>query len=258
MEKQRIIDWLIGDDYDYGSGEGSGYCSSDGSGDGSGDGSYSNYSYGAGSGYGSGSGSGSSDGSGEGSGYGYGYGSVSGYGYGYGSFSGYGLVYGYGGENIKSANGKWIFYIDGTPTIIKNIVGNLAKGFIFMQDFTMNPCYVVRDGHGLFAHGETAEGARRALEAKILESIDEDEAIEKIIEKFGSGERHAAEEFYNWHHYLTGSCELGRKSFMENHGIQMDDLFTIDEFIDLTKNDYGSEQIEKLRLALDAWRKRGK
>ena len=190
-------------------------------------------------------------------GSGDGYGSGSGSGDGYGDDSGYGYSYGGGDENIKSVNGKWIFYIDGTTTIIKKIVGNLAKGFIFMQDFTMKPCYIVRDGHGLFAHGETAEGARRALEEKILESIDEDEAIEKIIEKFGSGDMHAAAEFYNWHHYLTGSCELGRKAFMENHGIKMDDLFTIDEFIDLTKNDFGAEKIEKLRLALDAWRKRG-
>lgn len=196
------------------------------------------------------SGSGSIDGSGYGDGYGFGYGSED------GSGDGSGLGYGY--KNIKSVNGERLFYIDGTTTIIKKIVGNLAKGFIFMNDLTMKPCYIVRDGHGLFAHGETAEGARRALEEKILESIDEDEAIEKIIEKFGSGERHAAAEFYNWHHYLTGSCELGRKAFMENHGIKMDDLFTIDEFIDLTKNDFGAEKIEKLRMALDAWRKRGK
>ena len=239
MEKQKIIDWITGDS----SGYGSGYGSRDGS------------SSGLGSGFGSGLGSG--DGSRDGSGYGSGDGSGYGSGDGYGDDSGYGYSYGDGNEHIKSVNGKWIFYIDETTTIIKKIVGNLAKGFIFMQDFTMKPCYIVRDGHGLFAHGETAEGARRALEEKILESIDEDEAIEKIIEKFGSGDMHAAAEFYNWHHYLTGSCEMGRKAFMENNDIQMDDLFTIDEFIDLTKNDFGAEKIEKLRLALDAWRKKG-
>lgn len=242
MEKQKIIDWIIG------ANSGSGYGSGDSSGYGFRSG------YGNGTGYGSGTGDG--DGSGSGCGSGYGDGSVDGSGYGYGIGYGSGDSYGSGDENIKSVNGELVFYIDEMPTIIKKIVGNLAKGFIFMQDFTMNPCYIVRDGHGLFAHGDTAEGARIALEEKILRSIDEDEVIEKIIEKFGSGDKHTAAEFYNWHHYLTGSCELGRKSFMKNHGIQMDDLFTIDEFIDLTKNDFGADKIEKLRLALDARRKR--
>ena len=243
MEKQKIIDWIIG------ANSGSGYGSGDSSGYGFRSG------YGNGTGYGSGTGDG--DGSGSGCGSGYGDGSVNGSGYGYGIGYGSGDSYGSGDENIKSVNGEWVFYIDEMPTIIKKIVGNLAKGFIFMQDFTMNPCYIVRDGHGVFAHGETVEVARIALEEKILRSIDEDEAIEKIIEKFGSGDKHTAAEFYNWHHYLTGSCELGRKSFMKNHGIQMDDLFTIDEFIELTKNDYGADKIEKLRLALDARRKGG-
>lgn len=242
MEKQKIIDWIIG------ANSGSGYGSGDSSGYGFRSG------YGNGTGYGSGTGDG--DGSGSGCGSGYGDGSVDGSGYGYGIGYGSGDSYGSGYENIKSVNGEWVFYIDEMPTIIKKIVGNLAKGFIFMQDFTMNPCYIVRDGHGVFAHGETVEVARIALEEKILRSIDEDEVIEKIIEKFGSGDKHTAAEFYNWHHYLTGSCELGRKSFMKNHGIQMDDLFTIDEFIELTKNDYGADKIEKLRLALDAQRKR--
>lgn len=242
MEQQKIIDWIIGasSGSDYGSGDSSGYGFHSG--------------YGYGTGYGSGTGNG--DGSGSGYGYGYGDGSVDGSGYGYGIGYGSGDSYGSGDENIKSVNGEGVFYIDAIPTIIKNIVGNLAKGFVFMQDFTMNPCYIVRDGHGLFAHGDTAEGARISLEEKILTSINEDEVIEKIIEKFGSGDKHTAAEFYNWHHYLTGSCELGRKSFMKNHGIQMDDPFTIDEFIDLTKNDFGAEKIEKLRLALDAWRKK--
>lgn len=153
MEKQKIIDWIIG------ASSGSGY----GSGDSSGYGFRSGYGYGTGYGCGTGDG----DGSGSGCGSGYGDGSVDGSGYGYG-IGGYGSgdSYGSGDENIKSVNGEWVFYIDEMPTIIKNIVGNLAKGFIFMQDFTMNPCYIVRDGHSLFAHGDTAEGARIALEEK--------------------------------------------------------------------------------------------
>ena len=247
MEKQKIIDWIIGANSGsgYGSGDSSGYGFRSGYGNGTGYGSGT----GDGDGSGSGCGSGYGDGSVDGSGYGYGIGDGSGNGYGYGSGSGYG----YG---ISSFCGETVYIIDEVQTIVRNIVGNLAKGAILNSDMTLTPCYIVRDGRGKFAHGETVEVARIALEEKILRSIDEDEAIEKIIEKFGSGDKHTAAEFYNWHHYLTGSCELGRKSFMKNHGIQMDDLFTIDEFIELTKNDYGADKIEKLRLALDARRKK--
>ena len=53
--------------------------------------------------------------------------------------------------------------------------------------------------------------------------------------------------FFEWHNILTGSCEYGRKSFIESNGIDIEnDSFTIQEFINLTKNSYGSEIIKKL------------
>lgn len=53
--------------------------------------------------------------------------------------------------------------------------------------------------------------------------------------------------FFEWHNILTGSCEYGRKSFIESNGIDIEnDSFTIQEFINLTKNSYGSEIIKQL------------
>jgi len=43
--------------------------------------------------------------------------------------------------------------------------------------------------------------------------------------------------FFDWHHYLTGSCLMGRESFVKNHGINLDDEFTVDEFIKLCRDD---------------------
>ena len=60
-------------------------------------------------------------------------------------------------------------------------------------------------------------------------------------------------KFFEWHNKLTGSCEMGRKSFAKNHDIDLNkDEFTVEEFIELTKNDFGRKVIEQLaeRLGL--------
>ena len=59
--------------------------------------------------------------------------------------------------------------------------------------------------------------------------------------------KYPAENFYEWHHYLTGSCEMGRKSFMQDRNITFDDMYTVDEFITLCENSYGGEIIKELK-----------
>ena len=185
--------------------------------------------------------------SGDGSGYGSGYGSGdgSGYGYGYGSDddSGYGSGYGYG---IKSFNGEFVYLIDDVQTIISTIKGNLAKGFILNSDLTLSPCYICK-GNGYFAHGETLKEARQALHEKIFENMDTDEAIERFLSTFEKGKKYPAKDFYEWHHYLTGSCEMGRKSFMRDRNVTFDDMYTVDEFIAMCENSYGGEIIKELK-----------
>ena len=77
--------------------------------------------------------------------------------------------------------------------------------------------------------------------------MDPEEAIESFMEKFEKNKKYPCKDFYEWHHYLTGSCEMGRKSFMQNKGITFDDSFTVDEFIEICENDYGSEIIKQLK-----------
>ena len=196
------------------------------------------YGDGSGSGYGDGSGSGYGDGSGSGYGYGSGYGS----GYGYGDGSGYGSGYGSG---IKSINGQAIHMIDNVPTIIVSIHMALAKGFILNSYLTLDPCYVVK-GDGLFAHGETPQAAQEALRKKMFEAMDTEEAIEKFCETFKKGKRYSGHDFFEWHHYLTGSCKMGREAFVRNHDLDLDKLYTVEEFIELTKEDYGGEVIRRV------------
>lgn len=247
---ENVKEWIEENkDYSYGDGSGSGSGDVYGNGDGSGSGD--GYVKGYGNGCGSASGSGYGYGSGSGCDYGYGSGdgSGSGCGSGDGCRYGYGYGYGYGYENsfgIDYLNGEKVSIIDELYTIINHIKGNVAKGSILNVDFTTTPCFVVK-GNGYFAHGETVREAFNALQSKIFENMDPEEAIESFMEKFEKNKKYPCKDFYEWHHYLTGSCEMGRKSFMQNKGITFDDSFTVDEFIEICENDYGSEIIKQLK-----------
>ena len=211
------------------------------------------YDSGSGSGYGSGSGSGYGYGSGDGSGSGsgYGYGSGSGYGYGSGSGSGYGSEY----DNdcaIKNFCGERVFAIDDTPTIIRSAHGNLAKGFVLRGDFKLIPCYIAKHDN-MFAHGETIQDAVNSVSKKVLEHMDSNEAIDKFFEHFTDlSKKYPARDFYEWHHYLTGSCEMGRRTFVQNGGYDIEhDRFTVQEFIDITRNAYGKDVILRLEKVMN-------
>ena len=171
-------------------------------------------------------------------GSGYGYGDGSGYGSGYGDGSGYG--------GLSVLNGHAVHLIDNVPTIIMSIHWALAKGFILNSDLTLSPCYVVK-GDRMFAHGETPQEAQEALRKKMFENMDPDEAIEKFFDTFKKGECYSGHDFFDWHHYLTGSCEMGRTAFVRNRGIDLDKTYTVDEFIELTENDYGRNVIRRLK-----------
>ena len=172
-----------------------------------------------------------------GSGYGDGYGDGYGYGDGDGSGSGHG---------VKSFAGRLIFEIDDIQTAITHIKDDIAKGFILNGDFTINPCYIVK-GNGFFAHGKTIREAQRALVGKYMEDMGEDEVIEKFMAEFEHDKKYKGTVFFDWHHYLTGSCLMGRESFVKNHGLDLNALYTVDEFITLCEDAYGGEIIKKLK-----------
>ena len=147
---------------------------------------------------------------------------------------------------MKSINGYAIYSIDSVPTIITNIKLFLAKGFIVEGDLTLKPCYVVK-GNGYFAHGKTRGEAQEALVKKIYENMDPEETIEKFMEKFKKDKKYKGHDFFEWHHYLTGSCEMGRESFVRKRGFDLNDLFTVEEFIQACENDYGANIIKELK-----------
>ena len=210
-----------------GSGSGDGYGGGNGNGSGYG-----------GDGYGSGYGGG---GDGDGNGYGYGGGS--------GSGDGYGSGYGGGGDGgIKILNNQLVSIIDKTQTIITSIKNNIAKGFIVQPDLSLLPCYIAK-GENQFAHGDTIHEAVKSLQEKLLITLPIEQRIIKFKEQFKSlKKKYKAKDYFDWHYFLTGSCNMGRMSFINQNSINLDkDSFTILEFIEKTKNQYGSDVIKQLK-----------
>ena len=228
---ERIKTFLDpGDGYGDGYGSGSDDASGYGSGSGSG------YGYDDASGYGSGSGSDYGDVDGSGSGSGYGYDDASGSGSGSGS-------------GLKSFCGNPVYLIDDVQTIIRTVRGNVAKGEIVNSDLTTTPCFIVKQDRN-YAHGGTLAEAMSALRDKLFEDMPEEERISAFIAEHRLGVPYPCRDLYDWHHRLTGSCDMGRAQFARDHGIDVDsETRTVEEFIELTRNAYGGEVIRRLEGA---------
>ena len=229
--KEWIEDNSVSDGFGYGRGDGSGFGYGRG------------YGFGYDRGYGYGFGYGRGYGSGRGSGRGYGFGYDCGYGS--GRDDGYGNGYG-SGYGLKSFNNMDIYVLDSVQTIITHIKETFAKGFIVNSDLTLSQCFIAK-GNGYFAHGKTLKEARKSLMAKIFENMDSDEAVSEFINKFEKNKAYPGTDFFEWHHYLTGSCLMGRESFVKNHGLDLNRYYTVKEFINICENDYGGEIIKKLK-----------
>lgn len=240
MEILNIQKWL---ENGLGGGSGSGYGAGVGAGDGSGAG----YGSGAGDGSGFGGGGGSGGGSGFGAGGGSGGGSGYGLGGGYGSGGGSGNDSGCGlGADIKFFCGSPVFIIDRIPTIITAVFGSYAKGYIIEPYLTLTPCYIAKqESH--FAHGKTLSEAVSTVAEKAFEDMPEEERIAEFWKCHENGVKYPARDLYDWHHRLTGSCEMGRNTFAAEHGIDLNsDMFTVAEFVELCGKSYGGEIIRKL------------
>lgn len=175
---------------------------------------------------------------------GYGYGGGGGNSDGGGCGGGYGG--GDGGGDIKTINGIHTAMIDDILTAITNVRGNVAKGFIVNVDLTLELCYVVKQDN-LFSHGKSIKSAMAGLMDKLFEDMSEEERIDMFWKEHNIKSEYPALDLYEWHNKLTGSCEFGRQSFCKNHNINLNkDKFTVKQFIELCKNDYGGEVISKL------------
>ena len=137
-------------------------------------------------------------------------------------------------------------------TTITRVRDNIAVGFVLRGDLTLKPCYIVKEDNK-FAHGDTLHDAMLSLQEKLFDNSTDEERITKFIEKFPQlNYPYPAKELFTYHHILTGSCRMGRELFCHNHDINIEaDSFTIQEFINLTKDQYNGSIILKLQQHYD-------
>ena len=213
-------------------------------------------------GYGSYAGAGAGYGSAIGRGFGGGYGICNndhygtdgvcagvdvGGGYGCGSGSPDGNGYGSGDNlGVKDINGNIVCIIDDIPTIITSVRNNIAKGFIVKNDLQLDPCYIVKENNQ-FAHGYTLKDAFMSLHEKMYDYSTEEERIEAFKKQFPEYDvKYNNRDLFVYHHVLTGSCRMGRESFMSNKGLSLDGKTSVREFVKLTQDAYGGDIIKKL------------
>jgi hypothetical protein len=233
---ERFLAVPFGCGYGYGSGYGYGYSSGSGNGNGVG--------YGSGYGYSSGSGNGN------GSGYGSGYGCGDGNGVGDGDGCGYGYSSGNGngsGDGIAFIDNTPIYTIDGVPTAIYRVKGNIAQGAIVQKDLSLKPCWIAKVD-GCFAHGETFKEAVADAKAKALESEPVESRVDRFMQQFPNGA--SGKELFDWHGILTTSCNMGRKNFVHSNEIDLDRHYTIEEFVSIAKDAYPHEAMNLLEKRL--------
>ena len=164
------------------------------------------------------------------------------------SVNGSGSGSGYG-DGLLKINGQKVYQVDGTPTIITAVRGNVAKGYILQSDLSLTPCYVVK-GNNLFAHGDDLHQAMVALTDKMFDDMPEEERIAEFIKAHQDKDKpYPNQDLFDWHHRLTGSCMAGRNAFVKDRGLTMDGETTVVEFIKLTENAYGGSTIKALARA---------
>ena len=240
MEKLSIEQFLNIGEFTQGSGDGAGDGISDGTGYGLGHSYGSDYGHGFGYGYGSGYSNG--DAYGKGTGYG------KGAGHGYESGDGHGDGCGYGnGSQIKSINGKAVYQINDIATIIDSVHFNYAKGYTLNSDLTTTPCFIAKCGN-FFAHGKTLKDAFADARKKYEKSLPLEERIIAFNVKYPDNDKPiSGRELFEWHHILTGSYRLGREQFCRERGLDINNTYTVKEFISITENAYGCGVIKQLK-----------
>ena len=136
-------------------------------------------------------------------------------------------------ENKKIPLIEWNKYIkcDNRFSEIISKKGNVWELKDIGKDFTY---YLVTDGNGNYAHGDTIKQAKDDLIFKISNrDVSQYQNID-LDKKF------SFTECITMYRCITGSCSTGVKNFVESNNIKKQS-YSVNEIITLTKNNYGNK-----------------
>lgn len=63
------------------------------------------------------------------------------------------------------------------------------------------------------------------------------------------GEERGNQEWFDWHHRLTGSCEFGRRAFVADRGLDLEGSSTPEQFFSLTRDAFAPEVMKQAEAA---------
>lgn len=133
-------------------------------------------------------------------------------------------------------NGKYI-KVDGIFSIVDSHHGNVYK---VHKVGSTKQMYVVGDGNGKWAHGNTIDEARKDLIYKISnrdKSAYENLKLDSVL---------TFEEAIECYRVITGSCAAGTKDYVENRLPKPHkEKYSIREMIKLTKGEYQGKEFEE-------------
>ena len=126
---------------------------------------------------------------------------------------------------------------DGIFSVVDSHRGNVWRTHRIGEDETL---YVVTDGEGHYAHGNTLKEAKDDLIYKIN---DRDTSL---YENLSLDDEVSFEEAIAMYRTVTGACVAGTRDFIENRLPKPHkEKYTIREDIELTDGEYGSEKLKK-------------
>ena len=124
---------------------------------------------------------------------------------------------------------------DGVFNVVVSHHGNVYK----VKDIgKTKEYYLVGDGNGKWAHGDTIEEARKDLLYKISnrdKSKYKGLTLDSVL---------SYEEAIECYRVITGACSAGTKGFCENKLSETKESYTIREIIELTDGEYGNNEFK--------------
>ena len=131
-------------------------------------------------------------------------------------------------------NGKYIL-VDGE---FNEVISK--RGFVYKvkQIGKVKEYYLVTDGNGKYAHGDTIKDAKEDLIYKLSNRSKSD------FDGLNPDERLSFEKAIECYRVITGACSVGVKNFIDKNNIEKKE-YSINDIIFLTSKEYGGDSFSR-------------
>ena len=126
--------------------------------------------------------------------------------------------------------------VDGIMCEVLNKKGNLYR---VKKLYGNEELYLLTDGNGKWAHGETLDEAKQDLLFKICKRNKEDYKDLTLESEL------SFEEAVVCYRVITGACSFGRKDFIKNRLKEVKSNYSIEEIIAVTEGEYGNNSFKE-------------